>query len=84
MATALGFAARGLGIALLPVAAVRDMLHADAVARPLQGSAGSRVMGILQLEGALKYPLQLRFTELLRTVVAKSSLRMIAIDESRD
>lgn len=82
MATALGFAARGLGIALLPVGAVRDMLHADAVARPLQGNAGSRVMGILQLEGTMKYPLQSRFTELLRTVVARSSLRMTALDKS--
>ncbi|MFH1346148.1 MAG: LysR substrate-binding domain-containing protein [Pseudomonadota bacterium] len=84
MATALGFSARGLGIALLPAGAVRNMLHIDTVARPLGGRAGSRVMGILQLEGAMKFPLQLRFTELLRTIVAESSLRMIAIGETLD
>jgi LysR family carnitine catabolism transcriptional activator len=73
MATALGFAAKGLGIALLPVGAVRNTLHVDTVARLLQSRAGSRIMGILQLEGAVKYPLQMRFTELLRTFIAKSA-----------
>jgi LysR family carnitine catabolism transcriptional activator len=72
MATALGFAAKGLGIALLPVGAVRNTLLVDTVVRPLQGRAGSRVMGILQHEAAAKFPLQLKFTELLRTVIARS------------
>ena len=84
MATALGFAARGLGIALLPMGAVRKMLLVDTVARPLEGRAGSRVMGILQQESAAKYPLQLKFTELLRTVIARSSPRILAPGDSLD
>lgn len=81
MATALGFSAKGLGIALLPVGAVRNVVHVDTVARPLQGRAGSRVMGILQLEGAENHPLQLRFTELLRTVIAKAAPQQIRAPE---
>lgn len=74
MATALGFSAKGLGIALLPAGAVRNVSHVDTVARPLQGRAGSRVMGILQVEGSENHPLQLRFADLLRTIIAKSPL----------
>lgn len=73
MATALGFAAKGLGVALLPVSAVRNVLHVSTTTRPLQGRAGSRVMGILQREGAVNYPLQQRFIALLRTVITKAT-----------
>jgi DNA-binding transcriptional LysR family regulator len=81
MATALGFAAKGLGIALLPIGAVRNASHIDIVTRPLQGRAGSRVMGILQVEGAPKHPVQLRFTELLRIVTANISPQQISSSE---
>lgn len=73
MATAVGFAAKGLGVALLPVSAVRNVLHVSTTTRPLQGRAGSRVMGILQREGAVNYPLQQRFIALLRTVITKAT-----------
>lgn len=73
MATALAFAAKGLGVALLPVSAVRNVLHVSTTARPLQGHAGSRVMGILQREGAVNYPLQQRFIALLRTVIMRAT-----------
>lgn len=75
MATALGFSAKGLGVALLPASAVRNALHVSTVARPLQGNAGSRVMGILQLEGAVGYPLQQRFIGLLKSVVTAMPAR---------
>jgi DNA-binding transcriptional LysR family regulator len=81
MATALGFAARGLGIALLPAGAVRNILHVDTVTRPLQGRVGSRVMGILQLEGVVPSPLRLKFIDLLRTISAGSPMQRSAIDE---
>ncbi|WP_041798062.1 LysR family transcriptional regulator [Rhodopseudomonas palustris] len=82
MATALGFAAKGLGVALLPASAVRNMQNVATVARPLRGQAGSRMMGILQLEGAVSYPLQQRFIALLRSVVATAASRQVLAPES--
>ncbi len=70
IATAIGFAMRGLGIALVPPDSVRHIVHPQIVAKPVAGDAGLRTMGILQMDGALGYPLQQRFIDVVRAVAA--------------
>jgi len=77
MATALSFAARGLGIALLPTGMVRGMRRKDVAIRALADQAGSRIMGVLQLQTNTAQPLQRRFVEILRGVVIELVVRRL-------
>lgn len=69
--TAIGFAMEGLGIALVPPDSIRHIVHPDIVSRPLAGQAGARVMGLLQMDGTMSYPLQRRFIEVVRTLAGQ-------------
>jgi len=82
MVTALSFAARGLGIALLPAGMVRGMRRKDVAISVLADQAGSRSMGVLQLQTGATQPLQRRFVELLRSVVIDVVPRRLRLVET--
>ena len=65
LSTAVGFAQKGLGIALVPATTAAALDGASTVARPLANRAGSRMMGILRVAGARGQPLLQRFCALL-------------------
>jgi len=79
MATALSFAAHGLGIALLPVGVARSIRSKNLVIRALADGAGSRVLGVLQRHSCDKQPLSQRFVELLREVVTEVVPRRLRV-----
>jgi len=70
MATALSFAAKGLGVALLPAGVMRGMRRKDVAISVVADQAGSRIMGVLQLQAGATQALQCRFVELLRSAVS--------------
>lgn len=65
MTTAIAFAAEGMGIALIPSAALHNYVNNKIVARPIQARAGSRALGVLRMNRTSHDPIQNRFIELL-------------------
>jgi len=83
MTTALSFAAKGLGIALLPSSTVRHWQCAGLAVSVIAGQAGSRTMGVLQLQADAAQPLSCRFVALLRNTVVDVVPRRLWAQASR-